>query len=70
MTFRHIQCLHLIYDEVAWVLISSGTQVPPQIVLNPVYFSIFPFLMTMVQKDGYNKLNLDYECQLYKKQLS
>ena len=29
--FRHIQCLHLMYAEVAWVLVSSGTQVQPQI---------------------------------------
>ena len=34
---HHIQCLHLMYAEVAWVLISSGTQFQPQIVLNPDY---------------------------------
>ena len=31
--FRHIQCLHLMYSEVAWVLVSSVTQVQPQIIL-------------------------------------
>ena len=39
LTFRHIQYLHLMYAEVAWVLllVSSGTQVQPQIILNPDY---------------------------------
>ena len=35
--FRQIQCLHLMYSEVVWVLISSGTQVQPQIILDPDY---------------------------------
>ena len=34
LTFQHIQCLHLMYAEVAWVLVSSGTQVQPQIILD------------------------------------
>ena len=40
LTFRHIQYLHLMYAaEVAWILllVSSGTQVQPQIILNPDY---------------------------------
>ena len=37
LTFQHIQCLHLIYAEVAWVLLSLGTQVQPQIILDPDY---------------------------------
>ena len=37
LTFRHIQCLHLMYAEIAWVLVSSGTQVQPQVTLDPVY---------------------------------
>ena len=37
LTFRHIQCLHLMYAEVAWVLVSSGTQVQPQVILDPGY---------------------------------
>ena len=37
LTFQHIQCLHLMHAEVAWVLVSSGTQVQPQIILNPDY---------------------------------
>ena len=48
LTFLHIQCLHLMYDEVAWVLVSLGTQVQPQIIPDPDYFqTIFPFLMVM-----------------------
>ena len=35
LVFRHIQCLHLMYSEVAWVLVSAGTQVQPQIILYP-----------------------------------
>ena len=37
LTFRHIQCLHLMYADIAWVLVSSGTQVQPQIILDPNY---------------------------------
>ena len=35
LTFQHIQCLHLMYSEVAWVPVSLGTQVQPQITPNP-----------------------------------
>ena len=27
LIFRHIQCLHLMYAEVAWLVASSGTQI-------------------------------------------
>ena len=37
LTFQHIQCLYIKYVEVAWVLLSSGTQVQPQIILDPDY---------------------------------
>ena len=30
------------YVEVAWVLVSLGTQVNPQIILNPDYISDYP----------------------------
>ena len=30
------------YAEVAWVLVSSGTQVQPQIILNPDYLPDYP----------------------------
>ena len=37
LIFRHIQCLHLMNSEVAWVITSSGTQVQSQIILDPDY---------------------------------
>ena len=37
LIFRHIQCLHLMNSEVAWLLVSSETQVQPQIILDPDY---------------------------------
>ena len=44
LIIRHIQCLHLMKSEVAWVLVSSGSQVQPQIILDsdylPVYLSV------------------------------
>ena len=44
LTFQHIQCLHLMYAEVAWVLVFSGTQVQPQITLNPDYLPDYLFV--------------------------
>ena len=38
LTSRHIQCLHLMFAELAWVLVSSRTQAQPQIILDPDYF--------------------------------
>ena len=35
--FRRIQCLHLMNSDLARVLVSSGTQVQPQITLDPDY---------------------------------
>ena len=35
--FQDIQCLHLMYSEVAWVLASSGTQGQLQIILELDY---------------------------------
>ena len=54
---------YLMDSEVAWVLVPSGTQVQPQILLDPDYLpyliqttcqTIFPFFMTMI------KLNLKF----------
>ena len=48
LTFRHIQCLHLMYAEVAWVLVSSRTQVQPQVTFDPDYLPDYlSFLMTV-----------------------
>ena len=35
LTFQHIQCLHLMYAEVVWAIVSSGTQVQLQIIPDP-----------------------------------
>ena len=37
LIFPHIHCLHFLYFEVAWVIVSSGTQVQLQIILDPDY---------------------------------
>ena len=37
MNFRHIQYLHLMNSEVAWVLLYPGTQVQQQIILDSDY---------------------------------
>ena len=37
LIFWQNQCLHLMNSEVAWVLVSSGTQVKSQIILEPDY---------------------------------
>ena len=37
LTFRHIQSLNLMYADVAWILVISGTQVQPQVILDPDY---------------------------------
>ena len=37
LIFRRIQCSHLMNSEVAWVLVSLGTQVQPQMILDPDY---------------------------------
>ena len=42
LTFLHIQCLHLMYAEVAWVLASSGTQLQLQTIIDPDYLPDCP----------------------------
>ena len=37
LIFRYIQCLHLMYAEVGWVLVSLGPQVQLQLILDPGY---------------------------------
>ena len=41
LIFQHIQGLHLINSEVAWVLVSSRTQAQPQIILDPDYLPYY-----------------------------
>ena len=50
--FWHIQCLHLMYSEVAWVLVSLRTQVQQQIILNPDYL---PYYLSVCYDCGKNK---------------
>ena len=42
MTLRHIRSLHLMHAEIGWVLVSSGTQVQQQVILDPDYLSGYP----------------------------
>ena len=44
LIFQHIQCLHLMNSEVAWVLVSLETQVQLQIIVNPDYFPDYLFV--------------------------
>ena len=41
---QHIQCLHLMYSEVSWVVVSLGTQVQSQMIIDldylPDYLSV------------------------------
>ena len=56
LTFQHIQYLHLMYAEVAWVIVSSRTQVQPQIIPDPDYLPDYLFVsyMTMTQLRSLN----------------
>ena len=54
LIFQYFQCLHLMYSEVAWVLVSSGTQVQLQIILKsgylPDYLSVsYDYTLTQLQ---------------------
>ena len=56
LTFQHIQCLHLIYAEEAWVLVASGTHVQPQVMLDPDYLPDYlSILMTMLKQTNRKK---------------
>ena len=45
LIFPYIQCLQLVYSEIAWVQVSWGTQVQRQITLDPDYLpDYFRFL--------------------------
>ena len=44
LTFHHIQYLHLMDADVVWVLVSSETQVQPQIILDPDYLPDYLFV--------------------------
>ena len=40
----------LMYSEVAWVLVSSGTHVQPQIILDPDYIADYLSVLTTMVK--------------------
>ena len=44
LTFQHIQCLHLMYAEIAIVLVFLETQVQPQIILDLDYLPDYLFV--------------------------
>ena len=44
LTFRHIQCLHPMYADVAWVLVSSVNEVQPQAILDTDYLPDYLFV--------------------------
>ena len=58
-------------SEVAWVLVSSGTQVQPQIIIDPDYLPDYlPFLMTMISNFLKNILGKFGMGRFSKRQLS
>ena len=44
LNFPHVQCLHLMYFEVAWALAFSKTQVQLQMILDPNHLSDYLFI--------------------------
>ena len=62
------------YTEVAWVLVSSGTQVQPEIILDPNYFPDYLsisydydsyIIKVKVQFSKFNLIELDSHVQVY-----
>ena len=37
LTFRNIQYLHLMYAEIAWIVVSLGTELQSEVILDPDY---------------------------------
>ena len=60
LIFWHSQCLHLMNSEVAWVLVSSGTQVQPQIILEADYL---PDCLSVSYDYVLTKKRVDWEIQ-------
>ena len=57
LILRHIQSLHLMNSEVAWVLVSSGSQVQSPIVLDPDY--IPDYLSVSYNYDQLKKVSIE-----------
>ena len=62
VTLWHIQCLHLMYAEVAWVLVSSGTQVQPQVILDPDYLPDYLSVSYDYDVNDFLQLYLPEDC--------
>ena len=50
---RNNQCLHLMNSEVAWVLVSLGTQAQPQIMLDPDHLSDYLYVFSDYVKSNH-----------------
>ena len=62
LIFWYFQCLDFMYSEVTWVLVSSGTQVQPQIIPKPDYLPDYLSVSYYYGlKDHYNILNNIFE---------
>ena len=61
LTSLHIQCLHMMYTEVGWVLVSSGTQVQPQVILDPDHL---PGYLSISYDDANSKLKIKVYLEL------
>ena len=57
LMFPYIQCLQLIYSEVAWELVSSGAQVQLQIILDPDYLPHYLSCLLWLWKNWRYTLN-------------
>ena len=64
LNFWHIQCLHLMYSEVAWVLVSLGTQVQLQIILVPDYLPDYLSVSYDYGSDELYKIALQKNCDV------
>ena len=56
------------YSEVTWALVSSRTQVWPQIIIDSNHSLDYPFLMIMVQ-EGYFSENRNSVLREYKEEI-
>ena len=65
MIFWQIQCLHLMYSEATWVLVSFGTRVQPQMVLDPVYLPDYLSVSYGYHKVENSRVNIFYKKNVF-----
>ena len=63
--FRYIQCL-LMYSKVAWVLLSSRTQVQPQVILDPASLPNYPSVSYGYGLTSYIYISSHQKCSIKK----